>query len=246
MDKTANRDAGFPAIVSAARMPPSRGAPMTSRIGLLLSATRTAVRHAAGSQACECPETAVLDRLLSQPFPPCTAAVEPADTPAVSGFLDAAVQAATTPRERMLASALASASPHVRWIAPYRRGEGADDLVTGYAVAMLSMPGSPPRSDYQAPYASPSVLVAFTLQAPGIHYPLHRHKASEIYHVISGTAEWQRDGEPWRRRAPGEWLFHASEQGHAMRTRDEPLLTLVAWIDHLDCPPPVLEVDSPE
>ena len=218
---------------------------MTPPIDVLLSAARTAVRYAAGNESCECRETAVLDQLLSQPFPPGAEAVEPADTPAVSGFFDAAVQAATTPRERMLAGALASASPHVRWIAPYRRGEGADDLVSGYAVTMLSMPGPPPRTDYQAPFANPGVLVAFTLQAPGIHYPLHRHKASEIYHVISGTAEWQRDGEPWRRREPGEWIFHASEQGHAMRTGDEPLLTLVAWIDHLDCPPPVLEVDAP-
>ena len=30
-----------------------------------------------------------------------------------------------------------------------------------------------------------------------------------------------------------------------MRTGGEPLLTLVAWIDHLDCPPPVLEADEP-
>ena len=90
------------------------------------------------------------------------------------------------------------------------------------------------------------MLVAFTLQAPDILYPLHRHKAREIYHVISGVAEWKRDGEPWRRRHPGEWLFHDSDQGHAMRTADEPLLTMAAWIDHLDCSPPVLEVDGEE
>ena len=145
----------------------------------------------------------------------------------------------------MLAGALASASAHLRWIAPYQDGEGADDLATGYATTVLSMPGPPPRKGYQAPFANPNVLVAFTLQAPGIFYPLHRHKAPEIYHVISGTAEWQRDGEPWRTRRPGEWLFHASDQGHAMRTGDEPLLTLVVWIDYLNCPPPVLEVDDP-
>ena len=187
-----------------------------------------------------------MDDLMSRPFPPGAAAVEPAYTPVVASHFDAAVRAATTPRERMLAGALTSALPHLRWIAPYQAGEGADDLVAGYAVTVLSMPGPPPRPGYQAPFANPNVLVAFTLQAPGIVYPLHRHKAPEVYHVISGTAEWQRDGEPWRRRLPGEWLFHASDQGHAMRTGDEPLLTLVAWTDHLDCPPPVLEVDEPD
>ena len=218
---------------------------MSSPTELLLSATRNAVRHAARSAASECPETGILDKLMSRPFPPSAAGVEPAHTSVVSSCLDPAVRAAITPRERMLAGALASASPHLRWIAPYQAGEGADDLVTGYATTLLSMPGPPPRPGYQAPFANANVLVGFTLQAPRIFYPLHRHKAPEIYHVISGTAQWQRDGEPWRTRLPGEWLFHASDQGHAMRTGDEPLLAMAAWIDHLDCPPPVLEVDEP-
>ena len=217
---------------------------MTSPLDLLLSATRDAVRYAAGSPDTDCPETAVLDDLLSRPFPPGERSVEPARTPVVRDWLDAAVEAAITPRERTLARAVAAASPHLRWIAPYQVGDGADELVAAYASAMLSMPGRPPRFDHQAPWAIPDVLVAFTMQAPDTLYPLHRHKAPEIYHVISGTAEWQRDGEPWRRRLPGEWLFHASDQGHAMRTAGEPLLAMAAWIDHLDCPPPVLEVDG--
>lgn len=217
---------------------------MPSPIDLLLSATRNVVRYAARNAASECPETAILDELMNQPFPSSADAVEPAHTPVVPEYFDVAVRAAASPRERMLAGALASASPHLRWIAAYQPGEGSDALAAGYATTMLSMPGPPPRKGYQAPYASPNVLVAFTLQAPGILYPLHRHKACEIYYVISGVAEWQRDGEPWRRRLPGEWLFHANDQGHAMRTGDEPLLAMAAWIDHLDCPPPVLEVDG--
>jgi len=219
---------------------------MPAPIDLLLSATRNAVRHAARNVASECPETVVLDELLSTAFPRAANPVEPAQTPAVSNFLDAAVQAAATSRERMLASALASASPHLRWNTPYGPGAGADEMVTGYTSTMLSMPGPPPRPGYQAPFANPNVLVAFTLQAPGILYPLHRHKAPEVYHVLSGEAEWKRDGEAWRLRQPGEWIFHASDQGHAMRTGREPLLTLVAWIDHLDCPSPVLEVEDTE
>ncbi|MCY4351460.1 MAG: dimethylsulfonioproprionate lyase family protein [Thiotrichales bacterium] len=217
---------------------------MPAPIDLLLSATRTAVRHAARDVASECPETVVLDELLSTAFPRAANPVEPAHTPAVSNFMDVAVRAAATPRERMLASALASASPHLRWTIPYGPGAGADEMVTGYTSTMLSMPGPPPRPGYQAPFANPNVLVAFTLQAPGILYPLHRHKAPEVYYVISGEAEWMRDGETWRRRQPGEWIFHASDQGHAMRTGREPLLALAAWIDHLDCPSPVLEVED--
>ena len=219
---------------------------MPSPIDLLLSATRTAVRYAVQSDASQCPETAILDDVMSQPFPRSADEVEPTHVPVVARYFDAAVQAAVTPRERMLAGALASASPHLRWIAPYRSEDGAHELAAGYAVAMLSMPGPPPREGYEAPLANPNVLVAFTLQAPRIFYPLHRHEASEIYHLISGVAEWQRDGEPWRQRQPGEWLLHASGQGHAMRTARVPLLAMVAWVDHLDCTPPVLEVDEPD
>ena len=216
---------------------------MTSMPDHLLSATRDAVRDAARTAATDCPEVAVLDRLLSRPLAP--RAVEPAQPPVVGDWLAAAVQAVATPRERGLADALLAAAPSLRWIAPYRPGDGADALAAGYAVTMLVGTGSPPRPGYQMPFVNPDVLVTFTLQAPGLFYPLHRHKAPEIYHVISGAAQWQRDGEPWRRRLPGEWFFHESDQGHAMRTGDEPLLAMAAWIDHLDAPPPVLEVDEP-
>ena len=216
---------------------------MTSVLDLLLSATRDAVRDAAGTAATDCPEITVLDRLLSRPVIP--KVIEPAQTPVVADWLAAAAQAVATPRERRFADALLAAAPSLRWIAPYRPGDGADALAAGYAVTMLVGPGRPPRPGYQPPFVNPDVLVTFTLQAPGLFYPLHRHKAPEIYHVISGAAQWQRDGEPWRQRLPGEWFFHASEQGHAMRTGDEPLLAMATWIDHLDAPPPVLEVDEP-
>ncbi len=216
---------------------------MNSKVDHLLSATRDAVRDATLTAATDCPEITVLDRLLSRPLTP--RAVEPAQTPLVPGWLEASVQAAATPGERRLADALLAAAPSLRWIAPYQPGDGADALAAGYAVTMLVGTGIPPRPGYQMPFVNPDVLVAFTLQAPGLFYPLHRHKAPEIYHVISGAAQWRRDGEPWRQRLPGEWFFHASEQGHAMHTGDEPLLALAAWIDHLDAPPPVLETDEP-
>ena len=216
---------------------------MTPSLDLLLAATRGAVRDAARNAVTDCTEISVLDELLSRPVT--RRAIEPAQTPVVPACLDAAVRAVAPLPERTLAEALATASPSLRWIAPYRPDDGTDALTAGYAVAMLVGTDPPIRGDYQTPFVSPDVIVTFTLQGPGLYYPLHRHKAPEIYHVISGTAQWRRDGEPWRRRLPGEWLFHASEQGHAMRTGDAPLLAMASWIDHLDAPPPVLEVDEP-
>ena len=119
---------------------------MSSPLDRLLSAVRAAVRSATGSAVPACPETVVLDGLIGGPFRPGAHAVEPARTPAVANWLDAAVRAAATP----LANALARASPHLRWVAPYRAGDGADELETGYAATMFSMPGGPaPRDDYR-------------------------------------------------------------------------------------------------
>ena len=216
---------------------------MNRFLDLLLAATRGAVRDTARNAVTDCTEVAVLDELLNRPVTP--RAMEPAQIPVVPACLDEAVRAAAPLPERTLAEALAAASPSLRWIAPYQPGDGADALAAGYAAAMLVGTDPPIPGDYQTPFVSPDVIVTFTLQGPGLYYPLHRHKAPEIYHVISGTAQWRRDGEPWRRRLPGEWFFHASEQGHAMRTGDEPLLAMAAWIDHLDAPFPVLEVDEP-
>jgi hypothetical protein len=67
---------------------------------------------------------------------------------------------------------------------------------------------------------------------PNTFYPPHRHEAEEIYLPLAGTAEWQQ-GEPdaasWRRRSPGSLIHHSSEEPHAMRTGEEPLLAMYLW-----------------
>ena len=78
------------------------------------------------------------------------------------------------------------------------------------------------------------MLVAFTLQAPGQHYPSHGHPARELYRVPGGTADWWRDNEDWLQRPPGSWVVHERFENHAMRSNDEPLLSLVVWMDDID------------
>ncbi len=65
--------------------------------------------------------------------------------------------------------------------------------------------------------------------APDTHYPAHSHPAEEVYHLLSGTSEWQRGDEPWTRRLPGARIEHPSNVPHAMRALSEPLLALYLW-----------------
>jgi hypothetical protein len=75
-----------------------------------------------------------------------------------------------------------------------------------------------------APFHSDEVCLGLTLIGPHTHYAAHRHPAVELYHVLTGAAEWS--GQP---RPPGAFILHEANQTHAMRTGDEPLLALYTW-----------------
>jgi Dimethlysulfonioproprionate lyase len=64
---------------------------------------------------------------------------------------------------------------------------------------------------------------------PRTLYPHHRHEAEEIYVPLSGTAAWQQGDAVWRPRAPGTLIHHLSEEPHAMRTGEEPLMAMYLW-----------------
>ena len=72
------------------------------------------------------------------------------------------------------------------------------------------------------------------LQFPGTWYPIHSHAAEELYFILSGTAEWTRDGINGQPEPPGTLIRHASHEGHATRTLAEPLLALWAWRGDID------------
>jgi len=67
------------------------------------------------------------------------------------------------------------------------------------------------------------------LLGPNTLYPVHRHEAEEIYLPLSGAADWRQGDATWRKRPPGTLIHHCSEEIHAMRTGDEPLLALYLW-----------------
>jgi hypothetical protein len=41
------------------------------------------------------------------------------------------------------------------------------------------------------------------------------------------------DGSTWQKHAPGSLVYHRAWRPHAMRTEDEPLLALFAWLGDL-------------
>ena len=71
-------------------------------------------------------------------------------------------------------------------------------------------------------------------QNPGTWYPLHHHAAEELYLILSGTAEWTRDGIDGQPEPPGTLIHHAPHERHATRTLGEPLLALWVWLGDIE------------
>jgi len=74
------------------------------------------------------------------------------------------------------------------------------------------------------------VAMGVLLLGPRRLYPDHNHPAAEIYHVLSGTADWSRDGGAFAARPPGSAIHHPPWTRHAMRIGDETLFALYGWV----------------
>jgi hypothetical protein len=59
-----------------------------------------------------------------------------------------------------------------------------------------------------------------------VNYPEHWMEAEGLYYIISGTGNWYREDIGWKVRRPGEWVVHASNVKHALKTDGEPLLLM--------------------
>jgi len=113
------------------------------------------------------------------------------------------------------------------WVYHYEPRSVEEDLSDRIAFAELVGPDGPMRA--------PHCRIGFTLMAERTTYPMHCHPAVELYLVMTGCAQWQTPTSN-RRVRPGEFVLHASNEPHAMRTFDEPLLALWSWSGDIDTP----------
>ena len=122
-----------------------------------------------------------------------------------------------------LLAPLAKLAPALRWVQNpnYVAAPPSPEFLDNYGYAVLAGPGGL--------VASEALALGILLLGPGIHYPSHNHPAVEIYVVLSGEAEWQKGGEPWRREPPSAVIRHDSMVSHATRALADPLLAAYVW-----------------
>jgi quercetin dioxygenase-like cupin family protein len=133
------------------------------------------------------------------------------------------IKAALAGGNESTAALLDAISPVIRflpWRYSYPTRDDAPDLGQNIAFAEIIGPEAPFRSD--------NVCLGLTLIGPETLYPAHRHPATELYHVVAGTATWTLDGVS-HNYPPGTFILHPSQAIHAMRTHAEPLLAIYSW-----------------
>src|SRR5579859_43720 len=118
-------------------------------------------------------------------------------------------------------SALCRAAASLAWRQSYTEREVGAAFLENYGWSELLHP----RASGTGAQISCGVVVLGT----DTLYPRHRHEAEEIYLPLSGTAAWLQGDALWRVRPPGTLSHHLSEEPHAMRTGDEPLLAMYLW-----------------
>lgn len=145
--------------------------------------------------------------------------VEPRTLP-VLRWLDRLAPCAAEGTRSLVDGVIASAA-ELAWGQTYAAADFGERFLDRYGWSELI--------GLRGPIAGDRLACGVLLLGPDLEYPAHSHAAEEIYLPLAGTALWQRGGEGWQPRRPGELIHHPSGMAHAMRTGEQPLLALYLW-----------------
>lgn len=150
----------------------------------------------------------------------------------VETYLSGCRGLARAPLGERLVTALDAARSAIAWYPSksYENEPSMAAFVPRYAVAPIV---GPDRFGRRCPYFSDRIFLGVSLQAPGTDYAAHAHRAVELYCILAGRVDWQQGDGGWRAKAPGDFVRHAADEPHAMRTGEEPLLALFAWVSDI-------------
>jgi len=109
------------------------------------------------------------------------------------------------------------------WEQGYKKEDGlvGDDMLNNYGfVEVVGKRG---------PFVSEKIRCGIGVWGPRVIYPIHVHKAEEIYLVMSGSALFKLGEGQEEKKTPGEVIHVRSMLPHGFRTTDDPLVILYLW-----------------
>ncbi|HKJ51897.1 MAG TPA: dimethylsulfonioproprionate lyase family protein [Gammaproteobacteria bacterium] len=148
-----------------------------------------------------------------------------------------AVGAQYLPAAELLSAALADAAEEtydllalferhrreLRWEQSYRREDALvpEEMLDGYGFAEII--------GQRGPFVSERIRAGIGVWGPGIVYPLHRHRAEEVYIPLAGTAEFVVGETAETTRTVGDVVHVDSGRAHGFRTTDRSLVVYYLW-----------------
>jgi mannose-6-phosphate isomerase-like protein (cupin superfamily) len=104
---------------------------------------------------------------------------------------------------------------------PWRNGDAGDQSAAAPQdqLARAEIIGS------EVSLRHPDFALGILLMAPRADHAAPGRPAMELHHIVSGRALWTVDAATEERR-PGDFVLHPGNTQHAIRTADEPLLTI--------------------
>ncbi len=108
------------------------------------------------------------------------------------------------------------------WTNFYEETDLTRPFLSQFAVTEIAGP--------TGPIVAEDVIMGIFLLGPHTFYPLHKHKADEVYTVIAGQVHFMFDDHHEVTRGPGDNQYVPSGALHALQTGDEPFLALYTWI----------------
>jgi len=88
-----------------------------------------------------------------------------------------------------------------------------------------------------APFFSLKMHAFVVYMPPHLFYPWHNHPGEEMYLTIAGEAEFMKVGEDNKILRAGGVSEHKSNQPHAMRTHNCPVMAYVIWRNNFETGP---------
>ena len=148
-------------------------------------------------------------------------ATEPGGLP-VTQLLEGVVADTGQPAIDRVLRAFTAAGPILHWV---QTSEYAATLsrhfLDNYGYVRVIGPGGLVESD--------TASAGLGVWGAGLHYPRHEHPAEETYHLLHGSASFQRGAGPWVDRAVGESVHHDPREHHAQRFGDATCVLSWAW-----------------
>ncbi|GAB5471810.1 MAG: hypothetical protein Kilf2KO_48400 [Rhodospirillales bacterium] len=149
-------------------------------------------------------------------------AVEPHHRPASDTLRDIAAEAPV----HDLVARFARHRLSRKWEQSYTKADGVvgDEMLAGYGFAEIV--------GKWGPFVSERIRSGIGVWGPNILYPLHRHRADEIYIVLAGSAEFtlgEGDSAQVFRRGAGAVVEVVPMTLHGFRTLEEPLAVFYLW-----------------